>query len=173
MPQNNCKCAYCGKEFYRNPAHIGRVSRSYCNQKCFGLAHRKNKSKKQLVEEKRLYDKKYRLKNLETIKQKKAAYNQTDAGRATQKRNRDKMKGYHLEYCRQPDYVNWKKDYDEIYRAKKNYGEFWECMILVNKIKKKVCELVPLAYDRAKMRGQIQRMIDKQQMRRDLAKCLR
>lgn len=56
-------------------------------------------------EEKREYDKLYRLKNKEKIKLKKQLYNLSESGRATQKRSREKRKDYHNEYCRNPEQV--------------------------------------------------------------------
>jgi len=170
MPQNNCNCFYCGKRFYRNPAHIKRYGckLSFCSQKHFGLSYRTGKSKKQLKEEKQLYDVEYRRINKKHIKATHKTYNESPNGRAMQKRNRDKFKNYHLEYCRTPEYRRWKKASDEIYRAKKFFGEWWECMILVKKIKSEVCRLVPEPYERAKMRGTIAKMMRKKAYKRHL-----
>lgn len=49
------------------------------------------------------YDRQYRAKNKELIRSKKKIYNQSESGRATQKRNREKQKEYHKEYCRKPE----------------------------------------------------------------------
>lgn len=54
-------------------------------------------------EEKAEYDKKYRAKNKEKIRLRNQAYNKSEAGRAMQKRAREKRKEYHVEYCRKPD----------------------------------------------------------------------
>lgn len=108
---------------------------------------------------KRLYDIEYRKANLKRIKRKKRAYNRTPAGRAMQKRNRIKMRESHLEYCRQPEYCKQKKAYDQERLAKLKYGPFWEVMILVTKIQKRVCAMVPDTYERMKMRGHIDRML--------------
>jgi len=81
------------------------------------------------AEKKRLkaeYDKAYRAKRADYIKTRMQKYNESPAGRAMQKRNRDKFKQSHLEYCRTPEYRKWKKEYDHKYRLKKKYGEFWE-----------------------------------------------
>lgn len=117
-------------------------------------------------EAKRLYDIEYRRLNKEDIKIKKQAFCETPQGRAMQKRARDKRKEKHLEYCRTNDYRKYKKDYDLIHRNKKRYGEYWECMIIANKIHKIVCEKVPNPYERRKMRGQVQRQIARQMMKR-------
>lgn len=49
------------------------------------------------------YDREYREKNREKIRLRKIAYNESPAGRAMQKRHRDKSKVYHVEYCRKPE----------------------------------------------------------------------
>jgi Ni,Fe-hydrogenase III large subunit len=85
-------------------------------------------------EQKREYDRIYREKNKELIKKKKQVYNKSPAGRAMQKRSREKRRDYHLEYCRTEKYKAWKKEYDKEHRAKKKYGEFWESAILLNQI---------------------------------------
>lgn len=117
-------------------------------------------------EVKRLYDIEYRRKNLERINEGKRKYNSSPAGRAAQKRNREKMKSNHLEYCRTEKYRKYKKQYDQEYSNKKKYGEFWECMILVEKIFNKVIELMPDKNDRDIMRGNRQRYQAKQAMKR-------
>jgi hypothetical protein len=89
-------------------------------------------------EQKREYDRLYREKNKELIKEKKRAYNKTPEGRATQKRSREKRKQQHLEYCRTEKYKAWKKEYDKKYLAQRKYGEFWESAILLNEISKVV-----------------------------------
>lgn len=51
------------------------------------------------------YDRLYRLKNKERIKENKRQYNESEAGRAMQKRQRQKNKenGYHNAFCRKPE----------------------------------------------------------------------
>lgn len=117
-------------------------------------------------EQKRLYDIEYRRKNSEIIKIKKAAYCKTDAGRAMQKRNRTKVKQYHLEYCQTPEYRELKKQYDRKHRAYKFYGEFAECMILCDEIETLVVKMIPDKYQRDIMRGNIARMQAKRAMKR-------
>ena len=62
------------------------------------------------------------------------AYNESPAGRAMQKRNREKFKQNHLEYCRTPEYKLYKKQYDKVRVAKQNYGEFFEASIVLNQL---------------------------------------
>lgn len=127
-------CDYCGESSGKEKGAVNRAIKEdkniYCNRKCSGLGRRKNKTADQKVSEKCEYDKQYREKNKESLKNKKAAYGKSQAGKATQKRARIKGKAYHAKYIQSERYVEWKKEYDRIYRAKKDYGEFWECQIL-------------------------------------------
>lgn len=119
-------------------------------------------------EKKRLYDLEYRRKNKEKIKDKKKAYYQTESGKAASKRNRDKMKKYHAEYCRTPEYRLKKHEYDSVNWYVRKYGEYWECMQIVEKIEKKVIQLVPDKYERSKMRGVVDRQIKRCAYKRHL-----
>jgi hypothetical protein len=44
----------------------------------------------------------------------------------------------HNEYCRQPEYKEYKKSYDQGYRAKKDYGEFGEAAIVLSELEKEI-----------------------------------
>lgn len=87
---------------------------------------------------KRLYDIEYRKKNLELIKQKKHKWfkQSYDPIKAAAERKIKMPK--HVEYCRRPEYVQWKQKYDEQYRAKKLYGEFWQAFLIVVAINEEV-----------------------------------
>jgi len=119
---------------------------------------------------KRLYDIEYRRKNKKKIEEKKRAYYQTEAGKATAKRNRVKMMPRHVEYCRNSEYKKYKHKYDVIHLAKTRYGEYWECMILVEKIHKEILKLVPDKYERDKIKGTVYRMQAKQALKRHIEK---
>lgn len=80
----------------------GKNNKVYCSRECSWKARRTTKEEK--VEAKRLYDIEYRTKNSEKIKKRMQTYNSSPAGRAMQKRNREKFKQSHLEYCRTPEY---------------------------------------------------------------------
>jgi Neuraminidase (sialidase) len=43
-----------------------------------------------------------------------------------------------VEYCRQPEYKEYKREYDVKYHAKKNYGEYWEAAILLNELENEI-----------------------------------
>ena len=132
-------CSYCGKTAERHTGEVNRAirqgARLYCNKTCFGLAHRKHKTEAQKKEEKRLYDIEYRRKNRAALKAKKAAYFQRTYDPAKAAIQRKGRMAYHVEYCRRPEYRAWKREYDRQYRAKRDYGEFWECFLLTQDIR--------------------------------------
>lgn len=49
---------------------------------------------------------------------------------------RQKRMSDHIEYCRNPEYKDWKKGYDEKYRAQKYFGEFAEAAVVLKEIDK-------------------------------------
>jgi hypothetical protein len=118
------KCAHCGKATDRPAGHVNRSRarglRLFCGRKCAGLAHRKGKTKAQRVEEKRLYDIAYRAKNLTRILARKKAYHKRTYDPVKAAAHRQTQMPYHVQYCRQPWYHEWKRDYDRRRRA----GEF-------------------------------------------------
>lgn len=135
-------CDYCQNAVDKTVGHVNRARKVglkiYCDRKCAGLGRRINRTIKEKRELKRLYDIERRKDPVIQMYQKlrALAYNESPAGRAMQKRNREKFKAHHLEYCRTNEYRQWKRLYDESYRAKKNYGEFWESAIVLKDIDK-------------------------------------
>lgn len=129
-------CSHCGKQTDKPTGQINRAKNAglplYCNRVCSGLARRVNRSVDEKKAIKKAYDQHYR-KRPDRIEFKRE-WNKTPAGRKWQKINRERMKESHLEYCRTPEYREWKKQYDEKYVAKKKYGEFWESAIITKRI---------------------------------------
>lgn len=129
-------CDGCGKKAHKRTGAVNRSRREgrpvFCTRQCFVDTRKTTKADK--IEVKRIYDLRYSKENAQRIKERNQIYNETPAGRAMQKRNRDKFTQRHLEYCRTPEYRKWKKEYDIKHRAKKNYGEFWESFILLQDI---------------------------------------
>lgn len=128
------KCAWCKSESFTERGWLNRQKRrgqrSFCSRKCSGLARRINKTDAQKKEEKRLYDIEYRMKNREMLKQKKHEYFKRTYDPVEAAKYRKARMHKHVEYCRRPEYKEYKRKYDRIYRAKKDYGEFWECHVL-------------------------------------------
>ena len=131
-------CPTCLKHTDKSTGAVNRarkLGRSiYCGRKCAGVGRGDIRTDEQKKEEKRIYDKEYRANNLEMIKRKKSDYFQKTYDPEKAAIERKKNMSRHVEYCRQPEYKAWKKEYDKKYKAKKNYGEFWECFLLTNEI---------------------------------------
>ena len=127
-------CAHCRKSVDRPAGHVNRSRakglRLFCGRRCSGLAKRQHKTKAQKKEEKRLYDIEYRAKNVEMLKEKHRAYHKRTYDPVKAAAHRKTRMLYHVEYCRRPEYRQWKKGYDKKYRAKKLYGAFDEAFLL-------------------------------------------
>lgn len=131
-------CNYCNQEFEISTGHYNRAIKQgnsvYCNRVHAELGRRIEKSVKQKKAEKREYDRQFREKNADRIKKEKARWfkNTYDPVKAAIKRK--EIMPRHVEYCRQPQYKKWKKEYDKKYRAQKEYGEFSEAFIALTKL---------------------------------------
>jgi hypothetical protein len=98
----------------------------------------KTKEEKKL--EKREYDKLYRAKNKERLRKEKAEWFKKDYAENQEKYKTCRKEKYskHLEYLSTPEYKAYKKTYDEKYRVKKKYGEFWESAIILKNIEEEI-----------------------------------
>lgn len=141
-------CAYCGKQFEKSAGCLNRaISQGlnvYCDKKCAGLGRRTNETPEEKKVYKQWYDLFIRASRTEgeyllDLFQ-KAVYFHMDYAANPEKyrqQRRDKQEA-HNEYCRQPEYKVYKKGYDEQYRAKKDYGEYWECAIALKNLDKEI-----------------------------------
>lgn len=136
-------CGYCGKTIDKPANQINRANKNgsplYCNRKCYGLNRRSDdRTLEQKKLDKRSYDMEYRAKNKTLLQEKKAKWFQEtyDPIKAAEIRKL-RMPG-HVEYCRQPKYKAYKQQYDAKYRAKTNFGEFWESSILLVNLEKEI-----------------------------------
>lgn len=132
------KCEYCKKKFEKSNGAVKRSEnrgmKHFCSLQCSGQNRRLHKSQKQLKAEKAEYDRKFREKNAERLKKEKAewfkrTYNPEKAA-IERKANMHK----HVEYCRQPWYKEWKKQYDKKHLANKNYGEYGEAALILKEL---------------------------------------
>lgn len=132
-------CAHCGEEAEKPSGHVNRSRaqgmRIFCSKVCSGLARRKEKTAEQRKEEKRLYDIQYRARDVEERKRRKAEYYRRTKDRVKEAETRKRRMPQHVEYCRRPEYRQWKKSYDRQYRAHKHYGDFADCFLLVMEIR--------------------------------------
>lgn len=135
-------CAHCGKTV-KQP--IGAINRAlkigapiYCDKVCFGLDRSQHKTKEQKVQEKRQYDREYRRKNRALLKAKKRAYFQATYDPVKAAKARKARMHLHVQYCRQPAYVRWKRRYDAKYRAGRMFGPFAESFLLLRRLERVV-----------------------------------
>lgn len=132
-------CHHCGATASRPSGAVNRARRKglnlYCSKRCSGLARRKNRSDAEKRAAKAVYDAEYRRKNAERLRAEKAAYYQRTRDPVKEAEVRKARMAQHVEYCRRPEYVEWKREYDRQYRAKKQYGEFAECFLLAQDIR--------------------------------------
>lgn len=144
MATSIVQCPGCGIFCEMENSRINRAKRIeaplYCGKVCAGKQRRVEKASRQKKEEKRIYDCQYRAKNLDRIKRDKAERFQRTYDPVAAAVARKARMPQHVEYCRRPEYVAWKREYDEQYRAKKLYGEFWQCFLIVASIDKEVSE---------------------------------
>jgi hypothetical protein len=142
-------CCHCGKEYtVKNTGSYNRSKRLglpvFCNKVCFGLSRRTNETQ----EEKKVYKQWYDLfirasrtedeKILLSLQALVLFHLDYKANPEKYKEERQRKMAAHIEYCRQPEYKKYKKGYDEQYRAKKDYGEFWECAIILKNLDKEI-----------------------------------
>ena len=93
-------------------------------------------------EEKRLYDIEYRKRNKDILRAKKAAWFQRTYDPVEAAKKRKARMPYHVEYCRQPEYKRWKRAYDMAYRARRQFGEFWESAIILQDLENEILSRV-------------------------------
>jgi hypothetical protein len=134
------KCAHCGKNCKKSVGHVNRAKKVglklFCNQKCFGLSRRLKISVKEKKRLKAEYDKKYREKNEERLKDKRKEYFKKDYAANPEKYKKKRQRKYkdHLKYLQRPEYKQYKKKYDEQYHAKNKFGDYWEAAIALKNL---------------------------------------
>ncbi len=134
------KCAYCDKKSEKLAGHVNRANAIgapiYCDRTCAGLGRRSGKTIEQKKKEKAEYDRQFRYYHRQKIKEKKALAFKIDYAANPEKYREQRKRRYpeHLKYLQSTEYKKWKSDYDEKFRAKKDYGIFWECSLLLKEL---------------------------------------
>jgi hypothetical protein len=142
----------------------------YCGRECAGLARRgSEKSQEQRKAEKSAYDARRRIEHGERIRAQKRAHHKATYDPVKAAEYRKQRMPYHVEYCRRPEYVEWKRDYDRQYRAEKEFGEFAECFMLIQDIRNE-CLSQQTDYEIRLSKGGIAKS---QQRRRDYDRLVR
>ena len=159
-------CQHCGGVVKQRQSAINRAIREgkplYCNRTCAGLAHRVPPEQKK--EQKRAYDAQRRIELADELRVKKAAYYQRTRNPSKERLHRLANRDRHAEYCRQPAYRAYKKDYDRQHRAEE-YGEYAEAYLLLLDLEREIRSRAT-RYERYKARGYYTRAA--QQRRREL-----
>ena len=135
-------CAFCKKEAMVEAGAVNRARKAglslYCSRECSALGRRKHKSIAQRRAEKAAYDEEYRAKNAAMLKAKKAAYFALTYDPVTAAVDRQKTMARHVEYCRQPAYRAYKREYDRHYRAETEYGPFAEAFLALTDLQNEI-----------------------------------
>lgn len=134
------KCAHCGTVTEKPNGAVNRANKIgapiYCDRRCAGMGRRKpQRTVEEMKALKAAYDRDYRARNIDRIKAEKKAYYAANHDREKERAYRQKTMQRHVEYCRRPEYREYKRQYDRMYRAKKEYGDLAECFLLVMDIR--------------------------------------
>ena len=155
-------CATCGvgvKRFARNGGKL------FCGRSCFGISRRKpEKTVEQYKAEKKAYDAQYRQKNLDKRAAEKAAYFKRTYDPKRAAKVRKARMPYHVEYCRRPEYKQYKNEFDKQKRASEyaEFGETWRLLLdLENEIRTRSTK-----YERLVARGYFTKQAIKQRRER-------
>lgn len=139
------RCVTCNKDILgRMTAKINIAKKTgakvFCDKACYGVSRRRKVvlTDVQKKEIKRIYDEQYRIKKAAIIKAQKAAWYKKTADRDKEREYRKTHMQRHVEYCRRPEYKEWKSEYDSMYRAKKQFGEFATAALLLLDLEKEV-----------------------------------
>ena len=97
--------------------------------------------------EKAVYDREYRRKNRGWLKAKQAAYFQRTYDPVQAAIERKKRMPQHVEYCRQPAYRAWKKEYDRKLRASR-FGAFADAHEVLLLLKAEIKRQEPDRFER-------------------------
>lgn len=128
-------CRQCGSKFECATGAFNRAAKHgaplFCSRRCAGLSRRKCKTAEQKRAEKAVYDKHRRSELADVIRAKKAEYHRRTYDPIVAAVKRKSRMPSHVEYCRRPEYREWKRGYDQKYRAALEYGEFADCFILM------------------------------------------
>lgn len=137
-------CAYCGKEFDKPTGEYKRSVKNginmYCSREHSFLGRRTNETPEEKKKIKMWYDLFIRASRTEDeywLHYFQSAFSfhfDYAANPDKYKKIRQQKQAYQNEYCRQPEYKEWKKGYDEQYRAKKDYGDWWEAAVALKNL---------------------------------------
>lgn len=135
-------CPHCKKQANIPSGYVNRAKKlgvpRYCSKKCSGLARRHNRTIAESKAIKSAYDLKYKDRGYVLILRAWYFFDDYKKNPEKYRKIRQKKMPKHVEYCRQPKYKKYKEKYDKEYRAKKEYGEFWESHLALVKLEKEL-----------------------------------
>ena len=137
-------CPQCGTPAQKRAQDVNRAKRAgmriFCSRVCSGLARRlvSPPTPEQKKAAKAAYDREYRMRDVAARRAKKAAYFQRTYDPAKARKVRAARMHLHIEYCRQPAYRQWKREYDKRYLANKNYGPFADAFLALVEVENEV-----------------------------------
>lgn len=135
-------CAQCGTKAEQDAGAVNRSKKRggtlYCGKSCAGIARRTNRSDADKRALKAEYDRQYRARDPEKRKAEKAEYYRRTHDPVREAEARKKRMPKHVEYCRRPEYRQWKVEYDKKYTARKGYGPFGEAAIILNQLEAEI-----------------------------------
>lgn len=134
-------CDHCAAPTRKEARDINRARRRgygvYCSRICSGLARRVWKSEAEKKEEKAVYDMLYRAKNRQMLKAKKAAYFQRTYDPEKAAVERKATMARHVDYCRRPEYREYKRQYD-LNRRAAEFGEYAEVYTILSQVESEI-----------------------------------
>jgi hypothetical protein len=139
-------CPSCNQPIAKKTGEINRAKKYgrplYCNRACAGIGRRTFADAEAKKDAKAKYDKDRRARLADRIRAEKAEFHRRtyDPQKAAIIRKARAPK--HAEYCRRPEYREWKREYDRGHRAKTEYGEYWESAILALDIRRACLDLM-------------------------------
>ena len=137
-------CAACGNWIYTTSSAANRAAKigspTFCDRWCFGASRRRKAdvTAEQLKAAKADYDREYREHNRERLRLEKAARYQLTRDPEKEKAYRQANMHRHVEYCRRPEYKEWKRDYDIRFRAQRDFGEFAEAALVLGDLRTEI-----------------------------------
>lgn len=154
-------CPHCRKRAKKESGAVNRARKNgcpvYCSRRCSGLARRVKRSRAERRRLKAEYDANRRVALADVIREKKREYFQRtytpEKGRAYRKHRTFDHTAYCRRYYADPARKAAKVEYDKWRRAERQAGEYAECMVLLNELRKEIIKQMPDKYERMKARG--------------------
>lgn len=112
-------------------------------------------TEKQRKARKAAYDRQYRERNQDRIRVNKSAYFQRTYDPIKAAKERKKTMPQHLEYCRQPKYKAYKRQYDK-QRKLAAFGSFCEAYTALRELQKEIRKQMPDRFERYAQAGRKQ-----------------